>query len=117
MTEIIIRLNKANATVTPATKDTPEIIDWSNALIATAEEVQLLNNFVNGTTFPRPLKSNPEATQVEGYLGDVNTPPDANGFVTVRLLDYDFFDLAVLDSLPGKPTTFSFGYARTGTIQ
>jgi len=81
-----------------------------------ASEVELLNTFVDGDKFPRPIKCNPEATQPEGFLGDVNTPPDALGFVTVRLSDYSYFDLAILDMLPAKPQTFSFGYARTGQI-
>lgn len=81
-----------------------------------AQEVQILNTFVDGVNFPRPIKSNPDAEQPEGFLGDVNTPPDENGFVTVRLSDYDYFDLAILDTLPAKPSTFSFGYAVTGAI-
>jgi hypothetical protein len=111
-TDIIIKLKKSLATVT--TVDTVEVIDWTSALIACATEVQLLNQFVDGDQFPRPIKANPLSTQPEGFLGDVNTPPDALGFVTVRLADYSYFDLAILDILPAKPTTFSFGYAQTG---
>jgi hypothetical protein len=81
-----------------------------------AQEVQLLNTFVDGDKFPRPIKCNPDATQDEGFLGDVNTPPDANGFVQIRLMDYEWFDLGILDMLPAKPTTFSFGYAQTGVF-
>lgn len=91
-------------------------IKEGKTLADAATEVQLLNQFVDGVNFPRPIKSNPLSEQPEGFLGDVNTPPDANGFVTVRLADYSYFDLAILDSLPAKPTTFSFGYAVTGTI-
>ena len=96
MTDIIIKLKEGKT------------------LADVAQEVQLLNTFVDGDKFPRPLKSNPDSTAPEGFLGDVNTPPDANGFVSVRLMDYEWFDLGILDMLPAKPQTFSFGYAQTG---
>ena len=139
MTDIIVRLNMDSAI---------EPVDFIPMLKAMAQEIQLLNNFVDGDKFPRPIKSNPDAMtwveehtevvpehvdtdgntvpettvtitahwtgSIEGFCGDLNTPPDINGFITVRLADYDFFDLRILDSLPAKPATFSFGYAQTG---
>jgi hypothetical protein len=113
MTELKIRIKKSFADVTPAVGETPEIIDWTPALVACATEVEALNQLVNGTTFPRPVKCNPDATQPEGYLGDVNTPPDSEGFVTVRLADYDYFDLGFLP-VGVVPQTFSFVYGYVG---
>ena len=75
-----------------------------------AQEVELLNTFVDGDKFPRAIKCNKDSEIPEGFLGDLNTPPTADGFVQVRLADYDYFDLAILDMLPSKPTTFSFCY-------
>jgi hypothetical protein len=149
-TDLKIRLKKANAVIT-GTGDT-EVIDWIPALKATATEIQALNQLVNGTTFPRPIKSNPEAMKWEpeheqvlyehteivdgveviipeetitvpaqwvgnitGFLGDVNTDVDPEGFLCVRLADYSYFDTGFMpDGI--KPSTFTFVYATTGTI-
>lgn len=99
--------------------------DWIPALIAAATEIEQLNAFVGNVgynewtkedKFPRPIKFNKTAMvyddvtgtysgEVEKFLGDVNTPPTIDGFITVRLSDYEWLELG---SLPAQPTTFSF---------
>ncbi len=79
-----------------------------------ATEVQALNQAVNGTTFPRPIKCNPLSEQPEGFVGDVNTPPDVDGFVTIRLADYGYFDTGLVADLGLTPQTFSFVYGSVG---
>lgn len=76
-----------------------------------AMEVVALNQFVDGDKFPRPIFANPQSKQPETFLGSINTPPDADGFVTVRLADYDYLDLGFL---PQQPTTFTFVYGSIG---
>ena len=136
LTELIIRLKKANAVVTPrpvtvATATSPAVpagenIDWVPALIAAANEIQTLNKFSGTVSFPRPIPSNPNAMTrvtkldgtfgpwtgtVESFLGLVNTPPDSEGFVTVRI-DYEYLDLSFL---PAQPNTFTFVFGRPST--
>lgn len=77
-----------------------------------ATEIKALNSFVgkmgiNPATgedwFPRPIQCNPEATQPEGFLGSVNSPPDEQGYVNVRLDNYQYINWG---KLPAQPTTF-----------
>ena len=77
-----------------------------------ATEIKALNNYVgqmgiNPATgedwFPRPIQCNPDSTQPEGFLGSVNTPPDEQGYVNVRLADYTYINWG---KLPAAPTTF-----------
>jgi hypothetical protein len=91
ITEVVIRL-----------KDGKTLMD-------AALEVQALNQYAGTPDFPRPVPCNPESAIPEGFLGLVNTPPDADGFVVVRI-EYDYFDLG---KLPAPPQTFSFVFGRT----
>ena len=53
--------------------------------------------------FPRPIKCNPDATNQEGFLGDANSPPDEQGYVNVRIMNYQYINWG---KLPASPTTF-----------
>jgi hypothetical protein len=70
-------------------------------------EVQQLNSFFGTEQFPRPIPCNPE----EGTVGLVNTPPDENGYVNIRI-DYEYLDLSFL---PAQPTTFNFVIGKPAT--
>ena len=129
-TRVKIKLKKDHAIITPATEDTPEIIDYIPQMQKFAEEVLIMNSFVDGEggKFPRPIKANPTAVvwveektvdveiipahyegQVENFVG-LNTPPTQEGYVHILLSDYTEFDLAILDVIPAKPSTFSVCY-------
>lgn len=82
-------------------------------LKAVATEVKALNAYVghlglNPATgedwFPRPFKCNPDSTSVEGFVGDVNTPPDVQGYFNVRINDYTYINWGML---PQQPQTFN----------
>jgi hypothetical protein len=77
-----------------------------------ATEIAALNTYVgklgiNPATgqdwFPRPFTCNPESTNPEGFLGEGNTPPDDQGYFTVRIANYLYIDWG---KLPAMPTTF-----------
>ena len=76
-----------------------------------ATEVQSLNAYAGTAGFPRPIASNPLSETPEGFLGSVNTPPDAGGFITARVDNYDYLDLG---NLPAQPQTFSFVFGAVG---
>lgn len=83
---------------------------WVDALKASALEIEQLNSsLVSGGLVP--IKVNPNSDTIEGFLGEVNTPPTVSdspsydGLVTVRIKEYDFIDLSLL---PAQPTTFYF---------
>ena len=101
MTEIIIKLNKANAT-----QDAEgNVTDWLPALRAAAAEVQAINDAYSGTdTFPDPIPCNPDAEQVESILGE-NTPPSEAGHVRAHVLNYNSLEY---DLFPVQPTTFTY---------
>lgn len=126
MTDLTIELKKAYATVTIV--DEIEVIDWVPALKVAAQEIALLNGYAaEGTAFPRPIECNPDAMWwveetasaiegeppvpahwagvVEGFLGNVNTPPSDNGMVSVRTEQYEWINVSLL---PAMPTTFNF---------
>lgn len=78
-----------------------------------ATEIKTLNAYVgqlgiNPATgedwFPRPFKCNPDATNAEGFVGDVNTPADEQGYFNVRIANYDYINWG---KLPATPQTFS----------
>lgn len=109
--ELIIKLNKNNAVV-----NADETVDWTPALVAAAYEIQALNAYSGTEEFPRPIKSNPDAANVENFLGDFNTPPTPDrGMVTVSISDYEWIELNLL---PAQPTTFAItvGDAPAGKI-
>jgi hypothetical protein len=77
-----------------------------------ALEVQALNAYVgmmgiNPATgedwFPRPIACNPDSESQEGFLGSVNTPPDEQNYVQVRIDNYLYINWG---KLPAAPTTF-----------
>ena len=71
-----------------------------------AAEVEQLNQFAQeGTDFPRPIKCNPQALNVEDTVGDACTPPDANYRMQVRIDNYSYLDM---EFFPAPPTTFTF---------
>jgi hypothetical protein len=88
---------------------------WEGALRAAALEVQALNAYAGTKEFPFPIACNPGAMilntetgvwegQIEGFLGQCNTPPTPDrGMVTVSLLEYEWIETALL---PAMPTTF-----------
>lgn len=61
---------------------------WLPCLVASAMAIQQLNALFAEQLIHGPLKSNPGATQVEGFLGDVNTLPNEFGVVTVVIENY-----------------------------
>ena len=65
-----------------------ETAHWIPVLQASAMAIQQLNVLFADQLIHGPLKSNPEATQIEGYLGDVNTPPNEFGVMTIVLENY-----------------------------
>lgn len=77
-----------------------------------ANEVTTLNQFAGTPEFPRPIPARPDAEKPEDFLGLVNTPPDENGFVTVRI-DYEYLDLGFL---PQQPQTFNFVFGKPATV-
>jgi len=86
-----------------------------------ATEVQALNAYVgqmgiNPATgedwFPRPIACNPLSETQEGFIGAVNTPPDAQGYVQVRIDNYLYLNTS---KLPAIPTTFAFVYGKPET--
>ena len=123
-TTLTIRLPLDKATV-PATLEStdpvtgeivpavPEHLDWTIPLRATALEIQALNQLAGIPEFPRPITVHPDGPLAENYLGDICSPPTADGFVTVRLNNYDYFDIGNLADLGIKPTTFRFIYTDT----
>ena len=77
-----------------------------------ATEIKALNAYVgqmginpatNEDWFPRPIMCNPDSTIPEGFLGALNSPPDTQGYVNVRLTDYAYINWG---KLPAQPTTF-----------
>lgn len=90
-----------------------------------ALEIQALNQYVgqmgiNPATgadwFPRPIKCNPDSTSTEGFLGDVNTPPDPQGYVNVRIMDYQYINWGKLPAMPSTFTVVSGKPDDTGVI-
>ena len=70
-------------------KFTPqETAYWQPALVASAMAIQQLNPLFAEQLIHGPLKSNPEATQAEGFLGDVNTPPNECGVLSIVIENY-----------------------------
>jgi len=81
-------------------------INWIPALKAAALEIQQLDALADPeTSFPRPIGSNPDSEQPEGFIGAVNTPPTGDGMVTVRIESYEWINVALI---PAMPTTFNF---------
>ena len=109
MADIMIKLKKEYAVVTqvPETTDTDgkaipatESINWTPALKMAAMEIQGLNAYAQeGSPFPAPIKCNPEATIPEGFIGD-NTPPNEEGIVRCRIVEYTYINLAFLPAIP-----------------
>lgn len=80
---IQLKTEYANTNYTPQ-----ETAYWLPCLQASALALQQLNTLFAEQLIHGPLKSNPAATQVEDFLGDVNTPPNEFGVVTVVIENY-----------------------------
>jgi len=102
---LTIELNKADAiAVTPdyptaglayITGDEGSQVDWVPALRKAAVFLRDTFNIVAAPALTNgPLPSNPDATQVEGFLGNCNTPPTEFGQVHVELTAYAQLRLA-----------------------
>lgn len=61
---------------------------WLPCLQAAAMAIQQLNTLFAEQLIHGPLKSNPESETAEGFLGDVNTPPNEFGVLTVVIEAY-----------------------------
>jgi len=98
-------------------RDPDPEIGWKPALKAAALEIQGLNAaqlvVLQGKPYD-PIPSNPNADQIENYLGLANTPPNDDGRTMVAI-NRDYLQL---EDLPAMPKTFSFvlGAAPCGTI-
>jgi hypothetical protein len=104
MATLVIELNKANAVKT--TTNGVDYYDWKPALQMAAQEVVALNTLASpGTSFPRPIETNPASPNIEGFLGVLNSKPTDDGMVTVRTDQYEWINVNLL---PAPPTTFSF---------
>lgn len=53
-----------------------------------ALEIQMLNIGMAPLLVNGPIPCNPDSEIPEGFLGDVNTPPNEFGYVTVRIEAY-----------------------------
>lgn len=84
-----------------------ETAHWLPALQASAVAFQQLNELFKDLLSEGPMKSNPAAEQVEGFLGDVNTPPNEYGVVLVRQESLTTLDIPYLP--PEVPFTLRLG--------
>lgn len=80
---IQLKAEYADAKYTPQ-----ETAYWLPAMQASAMAIQQLNMLFAEQLIHGPLKSNPESETMEGFLGDVNTPPNEFGVVTVVIGNY-----------------------------
>lgn len=86
--------------------------DWSPALKAIALEFETKINPALVSMGKEPIKVNSKATQIECYLGSINTPPsnhenwEYDGLLTVVIDNYDFINARFFTMLPEPPTTF-----------
>jgi hypothetical protein len=82
--------------------DSP-IEDVRAALAAAAQEIRQLNVAMGALLENGPIRSDPDSSTLEGYLGDCNTPP-VLGYTEVLILGYRKLIIP-----PGiSPTTFQF---------
>jgi len=93
---LAIELNKDNA-ITPVVSDPPVLqhiageLDWIPALKYAADKFAQFNILAELALENGPIKVNQMATQVEGFLGAVNTPPTEFGQVTIDIPNLDQF--------------------------
>ena len=86
--------------------------DWTPALKAVAVEFETIINPALVSLGKEPIPVNSKATQIEGFLGTVNTPPSSSedweydGLVTVHIPNYDFINARFFSMLPQPPSTF-----------
>jgi len=61
---------------------------WLPCLVASAQFLQQLNLALEPQLIHGPIPCNPVADHTEGYLGNINTPPNEFGVVQVRIENY-----------------------------
>lgn len=136
MAELVIELKRGNAVEVPYPSRIDDqgnvipsgvVLDWVPALKMAAMEVRGFDFMAReGSTYPRPIGSNPESMRwiqatgpaeddtaipahwegsIEGFIGAVNTPPTANGMVTIRVDTYEWINISLI---PVMPMTFNF---------
>lgn len=84
--------------------------------------IQQLNEVMTPLLVNGPIKCNPEADQPELFLGDVNSPPNSAGIITIRIVNYDSLEIdpvAVAQYVPllSSACIFVWGYPRRGEFE
>lgn len=69
---------------------------WLPAMQASAIAIQQLNQLFADQLVHGPFKSNPASETTEGFLGDVNTPPNEFGVVTIVIENYNCLKIPYL---------------------